>query len=207
MIGRRCRFSAFLIFRLLIVIVFTRKSRLLRLPLGSGLYRPPKIKYHRRALHLIVLCYGILTNPTDAYEWSFVAVPAQRKAGVTKSFFKEEHTLQKGIDILKSMTEDTVLTVNQAAEIKEYIAALEELSSEALTYKKHLTEEIQRYALIIMPKVDTKQFTQGCSFMNLSELRCLRDGLKKQAGEILPPSLQLRASVKESNNNNNAFKI
>lgn len=153
------------------------------------------------------LCYGILTNLTDAYEWSFVAVPAQRKAGVTKSFFKEEQTLQKGMDILKSMTEDTVLTVNQAAEIKEYIAELENLSSEALTYKQHLTEEIQRYALIIMPKVDTKQFTQGCSFMNLSELRSLRDGLKKQAGEIMPPMLQLRASSKETSNNNNVFKI
>ena len=31
-------------------------------------------------------CVGILTNPTDAYEFSFVAVPAQRNAGVTKHF-------------------------------------------------------------------------------------------------------------------------
>ncbi len=31
-------------------------------------------------------CYHILDNPTDAYEWSFVAVPAQRNAGVTKRF-------------------------------------------------------------------------------------------------------------------------
>lgn len=30
------------------------------------------------------LCYGELQEPTDAYEWSFVAVPAQRGAGVTK---------------------------------------------------------------------------------------------------------------------------
>jgi len=29
-------------------------------------------------------CYGILENPVDAYEFSFVAVPAQRGAGVTK---------------------------------------------------------------------------------------------------------------------------
>lgn len=152
------------------------------------------------------LCYGILTSPTDAYEWSFVAVPAQRKAGVTKSFSKEEQTLQKGLDILKSMTEDMVLTVSQAAEIKEYIAELQELSSEALTYKQHLTEEIHRYALIVMPKVDSKQFIMGCSFMKFSELRALRDGLRKQAGEIMPPALQLRASSKE-NTNNNAFKI
>lgn len=32
------------------------------------------------------LCFGVLKTPTDAYEFSFVAVPAQRGAGVTKSF-------------------------------------------------------------------------------------------------------------------------
>lgn len=32
------------------------------------------------------LCSRILENPKDAYEFSFVAVPAQRGAGVTKSF-------------------------------------------------------------------------------------------------------------------------
>ena len=31
------------------------------------------------------LCYADLNNPKDAYEFSFVAVPAQRGAGVTKS--------------------------------------------------------------------------------------------------------------------------
>lgn len=31
-------------------------------------------------------CFFVLDEPTDAYEWSFVAVPAQRSAGVTKKF-------------------------------------------------------------------------------------------------------------------------
>ena len=31
------------------------------------------------------LCYFTLEDPTDAYEWSFVAVPAQRSAGIIKS--------------------------------------------------------------------------------------------------------------------------
>ena len=30
-------------------------------------------------------CHGVLTGAKDAYEWSFVAVPAQRQAGVVKS--------------------------------------------------------------------------------------------------------------------------
>lgn len=36
------------------------------------------------------LCYHTLDDITDAYEWSFVAVPAQPRAGVTKKFDKEE---------------------------------------------------------------------------------------------------------------------
>ena len=31
------------------------------------------------------VCVGLLKNATDAYEWSFVPVPAQPKAGTTKS--------------------------------------------------------------------------------------------------------------------------
>ncbi len=36
------------------------------------------------------LCYSILGDITDAYEWSFVAVPAQVNAGVTKRFSSED---------------------------------------------------------------------------------------------------------------------
>lgn len=36
-------------------------------------------------------CYHILKNPTDAYEWSFVAVPAQKKAGTVKNFTEDEN--------------------------------------------------------------------------------------------------------------------
>lgn len=35
-------------------------------------------------------CYAILEGAVDAYEWSFVAVPAQRGAGVIKSFVETE---------------------------------------------------------------------------------------------------------------------
>ena len=44
------------------------------------------------------LCYGELSNPTDAYEFSFVAVPAQRKAGVIKANFQiAKHDEEKHI--------------------------------------------------------------------------------------------------------------
>lgn len=42
-------------------------------------------------------CHVVLDNITDAYEWSFVAVPAQINAGVTKKFTDE--TEGKSVDI------------------------------------------------------------------------------------------------------------
>lgn len=38
------------------------------------------------------LCCYLLSEPTDAYEWSFVAVPAQKNAGVIKSFNPMQET-------------------------------------------------------------------------------------------------------------------
>lgn len=37
-------------------------------------------------------CFHILDEPADAYEWSFVAVPAQRSAGVTKKYGDNQGT-------------------------------------------------------------------------------------------------------------------
>lgn len=42
-------------------------------------------------------CFRILDEPTDAYEWSFVAVPAQKSAGVTKRY-GGEYSVEKQTD-------------------------------------------------------------------------------------------------------------
>lgn len=55
------------------------------------------------------VCHGILTGATDAYEWSFVAVPAQRKAGVIKSAGKRlEDEARLGRKYLKSLRRELV---------------------------------------------------------------------------------------------------
>ncbi len=60
-------------------------------------------------------CSHILEDISDAYEWSFVAVPAQRRAGVTKQFGAagSDETLQKLYaeldakgDLIAAMTEN-----------------------------------------------------------------------------------------------------
>ena len=154
-----------------------------------------------------VLCHGIMENPTDAYEWSFVAVPAQRNAGVTKSFSVKEEKNMDTTDIIKSMTEGSVLSDEDAKALKSYIASLELKAKEAEAYKAHLTEDIARYAGIIMPSVNIKHFTKGCEDMDIDTLRQLRDGMKKQAGEIFPVASQIKPSATQKAENNNDFII
>ena len=55
------------------------------------------------------MCHGILTGAADAYEWSFVAVPAQRKAGVVKSAgVRLEEEARLGRRYLKSLRREMV---------------------------------------------------------------------------------------------------
>lgn len=55
------------------------------------------------------MCVGILTGAADAYEWSFVAVPAQRKAGVVKSAGRRlEDEARLGRKYLKNLRREMV---------------------------------------------------------------------------------------------------
>ena len=55
-------------------------------------------------------CFGILSDPLDAYEWSFVAVPAQRNAGVVKSYSPQTEEINGGIDELRDEYRESVIT-------------------------------------------------------------------------------------------------
>lgn len=48
------------------------------------------------------ICHTILSQITDAYEWSFVAVPAQRNAGVTKHY-NEDNLDNKSLEISRQI--------------------------------------------------------------------------------------------------------
>lgn len=55
------------------------------------------------------VCHGVLMGAADAYEWSFVAVPAQRKAGVIKSAGRRlEDEARLGRKYLKSLRHEMV---------------------------------------------------------------------------------------------------
>ncbi len=153
------------------------------------------------------ICHGILKAPADAYEWSFVAVPAQRNAGVTKSFRKEEKKKDMTIEKFKSLNEDTLITAEEMESLKSHIYSLEALAAEGKAYREHLMAQIRKYALIIMPTINASAFVKGCTNMDIGEVKELCSSLKSQASSHLPVVSQLASAKAEINPDNSDFKI
>lgn len=150
------------------------------------------------------ICYSTLEDITDAYEWSFVAVPAQRQAGVSKAYALDSNKEKSAEQIVKTLSQGTVLSDAEIKVIRQY---LKKASEDVSLYKSHLIDEITRYAMIIMPKVNTKEFINVCSNMSLKSLKELQDDMAQQVSGTLPINLQLSPCEKKENNNNNDFLI
>ena len=156
------------------------------------------------------LCHRILDDPKDAYEWSFVAVPAQRGAGVTKAFFKkEEPALNDTLQRVKSADGGLTLTEKDVQTLKAQIDVLEKEQAQTAVFRKQLLSDIEKYLLLALPQMKTKVFLEGCSAMDADALLELRKTLKAQAAAALPPTVQLRHTVtnKPDDRNNRAFCI
>ena len=153
------------------------------------------------------ICHGILRSPSDAYEWSFVAVPAQRNAGVTKSYKGEEKKKTMTIEKFKNLKEDTLITTEEMESLRSYISSLEALAEEGKAYREHLTAEIKRYALIVMPAVNASAFIKGCEKMEIGEIKELCRSLEAQAKTHLPLSPQLAPTKEKISYDNSDFRI
>ena len=75
------------------------------------------------------LCCTVLDDPYDAYEWSFVAVPAQREAGVIKMYTPTdtEEGTRTSSDIIKAFSEGKEMTLSPE-ECAEISGCLRELA-------------------------------------------------------------------------------
>ena len=105
------------------------------------------------------LCYTELRGAEDAYEWSFVAVPAQREAGVMKRFSPQ--------------TRRTLKAFLRTEGHKEALTELEQLEWEAALGKRyldHLRRETLRYACLAEPELNEKIFASALQKLNEGEL-------------------------------------
>lgn len=111
------------------------------------------------------LCYLELREPTDAYEWSFVAVPAQRKAGVLKRYGPED----------------------------EGVARLRTQAELGRKYLRELRREVTRLAMLADDGMDGGALAKAAEHLEEPELLELKRVYEAQAARRFPPSPQLRS--------------
>ena len=131
------------------------------------------------------LCCGELVKPYDAYEWSFVAVPSQRQAGVTKSLKRKEVTME---EIMKRLEKQGGLNLSDGEREKlcAYIKNLKSSAKDGVYYRDSLSAEVLR----------------------LSALDELKRAFEKKLGNSVMPKPQLYTSKsKKDSQSNREFSI
>ena len=128
------------------------------------------------------VCCAILQEPMDAYEFSFVAVPAQKDAGVLKA-------LGGGKKCLKELAEEFGAQAEYRALFKQA-----ELGKR---YQKELEDSIVRLGLALELGVDADVLRGIASTAKAEDLLKLRKGLEDRLGEMMPVVTQLNSSGKQ----------
>lgn len=130
------------------------------------------------------LAHTILTEPTDAYECSFVAVPAQRGAGVVKSAKVEK--------ILGSEVKDEVLLSKaQAAEIGRRFRELSERARWGEKYRAELEQGVLKYSAIAQPDMPRHVMEAAVRGLGIQELADMERSYRVMAEKALPLRPQL----------------
>ena len=125
------------------------------------------------------LCFTELREPQDAYEWSFVAVPAQPGAGVLKRYGQEDR--------------QTALLRKQAALGQKYL--------------KELRREVVRLAMLADDSLDGGVFAAAADHLEEPELLELKRAYEKQAARRFPAMPQLRDREAEQPGDETVFLV
>ncbi len=125
------------------------------------------------------LCYATLGDITDAYEWSFVAVPAQKEAGVVKRFGQGESSLKAMVRACGSRA--------QARELEE----LEKLSALGKNYLGALRREVRRLMLVADEELDGAVAESVTEKLGEHELLELKKTFGARAAKKLGTSVQV----------------
>ena len=124
------------------------------------------------------LCFLELQDPTDAYEWSFVAVPAQREAGVLKRF---------------TQMDGGALLQKQAALGRKYL--------------QELRKEVTRLAMLADDGVDGTVFAGVAERLEEPELLELKRCYEVRAAKRFPAPPQLRQRTAAQAGDETAFLV
>lgn len=154
-----------------------------------------------------VPCHTVLEDPLDAYEWSFVAVPAQPEAGVIKSYAAEKkHTSAENIvKRLRETRDEICLSAGEASALLRHIFELQSRAEEGREYREQLTREFVRQFGALRPDMELTAAKNVAERMTVKELSAFvrAAGEQKEApGPQLAP-----AKTKARQEKNRGFMI
>ena len=152
-----------------------------------------------------VTCVKILDEADDAYEVSFVAVPAQRNAGVNKKygFTNEDNDLtEKLMDLREGR--DIILSYSEAKELKRAAMWGE-------SYRKSLIDSVKRASCILAPRLDAGIMEEMAMALDMEKLISLNKYYEDELENKLPLKSQLAGEFArrkdDDRNQGNEFMI
>ena len=156
-------------------------------------------------------CCIRLEAPEDAYEWSFVAVPAQREAGVTKQLFQPAPTRLAGNtpqELIKGFgaKEEIALSAAQQGVLKEYLGRLEQSARLGEEYRLSLEKEVRRLAFLADPELDGALMEQLSKQLTTDQCRALCKVYRRRLEGKAKRQLSSRPG-EEAGEQNRFFKI
>ena len=138
------------------------------------------------------VCCAILKEPMDAYEFSFVAVPAQRSAGVMKALGGSKRCLKELADEFGFQAE--YRTLFKQAQL-------------GLQYRRELEDSVVRLGLSLELGVTEPVLRSIVQTAGAEDLMALKKGLQQRLDEMLPVTTQLMGFTKEQDAVESGFLI
>lgn len=148
------------------------------------------------------LCCGELTEPYDAYEWSFVAVPAQKQAGVTKTAYGKEQDME-GIMKKLSRGQSATFSDRDCKKLLDYIDSLKQSAKDGVYYRDSLTAEVLRLSAAVQPMVSRETMESVTKGMTIGQLKEFKTAFEKQRAEQIPLAPQLYADRQSAKSDTN----
>ncbi|MCQ4021525.1 MULTISPECIES: hypothetical protein [unclassified Ruminococcus] len=144
---------------------------------GKDMYRGECV--HRKGqIYGGVQCYGKLCGISDAYEWSFVAVPSQRAAGVIKNKGLEGDMLESVFKRLEKPGELT-LSDDDKTKLCAYIEKLKGICADGEEYRQELKSDILRLNAI-KGGIDHSVMSAVVERMTIPELKAFKAAYTKK---------------------------
>ena len=147
---------------------------------GSDFHREP-CQHRKGQLYDGQLCYASLEGASDAYEFSFVAVPAQPAAGVVKGAFR--------CATLKELAQQNP---GCAGELRE----LEEQAALGRSWERELRKELVRLAVLSGSDLSRETLESMAEKLDHRELMDMKRSYEKKAAARYPIHPQLEHEEK-----------